>query len=246
VTLIIFDPVSSYMGGDIDAGKNVQIRNVLDPISGLADKIGCAIFSITHFNKGTSAKAVNKVMDSAAFVNAPRAVFGAFDDIEDIGSEPGDTSEKSKYLFLMIKSNGRKVGGLKYHIESALGGTDSRTGKPVKTSKVVWDGPTTMTANQVSEVESERGGTGAPRLREAMDFLREELRDGPRPASEVQEKAEAEAIAPETLRRARRKLKVESAPIKGGGPGAKWEWRYTPKGRDVDIDDAPESDPLGA
>jgi hypothetical protein len=183
-------------------------------------------------------------MDSAAFVNAPRAVFGAYDDIEDIGSEPGDSSENTKHLFLLIKTNGRKVGGIKYHLESALGGVDKRTGKPVKTSKVVWDGPTTMTANQVSEAESERGpGGGAPRLREAMTFLREELKDGPRPTTEVQEKAEAENIAEDTLRRARRKMKIKAEKVPGAGMEARWQWRW-PGTRDLDLGEPPESDPL--
>jgi len=182
-------------------------------------------------------------MDSAAFVNAPRAVFGAYDDIEDIGSEPGDSSENAKRLFLLIKTNGRVVGGIRYHLEGAIGGIDKRTGKTVKTSKVVWDGPSMMTANQISEAESERGpGGGAPRLKEAMIFLREELKDGPRPTTEVQDKAEAENIAPDTLRRARRKLKVKAEKIPGAGMEAKWQWRFA----NLDMDDRfvePERDP---
>ena len=238
VTLVLFDPVSSYMGKDIDGFRNTAVRAVLDPITQLAEDVRCAILSITHFNKGTTAKAVNRVMDSAAFVNAPRASFGVFDDIEDIGS---DFDETRRFLFLPMKSNiGKFAPGLKYHIEETTGGT-ADDGRPVITSKVVWDGPTTMTADQVAQAESDQG-RGAPRLREAMNFLRDELADGPKPAADVQERADAEAIAPDTLRRARRKLKVAAAPIKGKGPGAGWQWSLADRFGGLDISAAASSD----
>jgi hypothetical protein len=76
-----------------------------------------------------------------------------------------------------------------------------------------------------------------------MNFLRDELADGPKPAAEVQERAEAEAIAPDTLRRARRKLKVEAAPIKGKGPGAGWQWSLADRFRGLDMSAASSEQP---
>ena len=70
-----------------------------------------------------------------------------------------------------------------------------------------------------------------------MDFLRDELGDGePKPVVEVKDRAEAENIAPDTLRRARQKLKVKAAPSSMAG---KWEYRWT-GGRQVDLEDVVE------
>jgi hypothetical protein len=241
VTLIIFDPVSSYMGGDIDASQNVQIRNVLDPVSEFAGAVDCAVLSITHFNKGTSAKAVNKVMDSAAFTNAPRAVFGAYDDIEDIGSEPGGSgSADIRHSFLMIKTNGRWVDGLLYRLKDAAGGTDKRTKKLVEAVKVVWEGSTKVTANQTAEADSQRGDRNAPRFNEAVGMLQEEMREGRNPTvADVTARADAEMISRATLRRARTKLKVEAFKETGIIDG-QWKLRFS--GLDMD-DPASPADP---
>jgi putative DNA primase/helicase len=239
VVLIIVDPASSYMGGDIDAGKNTKVRSVLDPITQLAEGLQCAIVSITHFRKGTSATAVDKVMDSVAFVNAPRAAFAVYNDPDDVGSEFGI----ERHVMVGLKTNlpGPKAAGLKYHIESVEGGRpelmDYRDNKPIKTSRIVWDGRTDVTADQIAQMENDRG---SPKLDEARRFLIEALADGPRPVADVMEAAEAEGLAPDTVKRAKRALKVKATPQ---GPNEPWIWEYKVKAPELDIPDATELPP---
>jgi hypothetical protein len=102
VMLIGFDPISSYMGGDLDTHRNSAVRSVLDPVTQLAEDVQCAVLSISHFNKGSNSQAINRVMESAAFVNAPRASFGVFDDPDEIGAEDGKPPSR---LFLPLKTN---------------------------------------------------------------------------------------------------------------------------------------------
>lgn len=231
VVLIVIDPASSYMGGDIDAAKNTKVRHVLDPITKLAEDLQCAIVSITHFRKGTSAKAVEKVMDSVAFVNAPRCALAVYEDPSDIGADfdaPG-------YVMLRLKSNlpGAPPVGLSYRIEGVEGGsdelTDYRDGSPIKTSRVVWQGKTDLTADQVAQMENDKG---TPKLDEARKFLIGVLPEGePKPVADVMAEAEAEGLAPDTVKRAKRALKVKA---KKSGPeaGAPWVWY---RGREIDL-----------
>jgi hypothetical protein len=213
VLLIVFDPVSSYMGGDIDTHRNAAVRHVLDPITQLAEEVACCILSITHFNKGSSNQAIHRVMESAAFVNAPRASFGVFEDPED----------PNAVLMLLLKTNMKKPDGLRYMIETKDVGRDPKTGKPINAPYIKWDNsPVTMTANDVVQVQTERK---TPRLDQAKDLIEQELEGGPKSVAEVKGRADAECVTPATLRRALSELGIRAVPLKGSVP-PKWVYRY--------------------
>jgi len=222
VVAIGIDPVSSYMGGEIDAKSNTSVRHVLDPLSDLAVELQCAILSITHFRKGSGGpKAVHRVMDSVAFAAAPRASFAVYPDPTDIGSDFLGLVR----LLLLLKTNlpGARPLGLKYRIEEVIGGDglmDTRGEKavPIKTSRVVWMGTTELSADTVSQMEGDRI---APKLDEAADFLRGTLDDGPKPAANVKAEAKEKGISEVTLLRAKRQLGVIATTTGAGQP---WDW----------------------
>ncbi len=242
VVLIVIDPASSYMGGNVDANSNTKVRQVLDPLSKLAQEVDCAILSITHFNKGTSGRAVNRVIESVAFTNAPRAAFGVFRDAgskEQKESDFGDGAGRptSSGQMLPIKINmGEWPTGIKFTIESATGGTDPRDNKPVATSRIVWGDQTTTSADEVVAAEQQVGRGRAPALSFAVDFLENTLSEGPRPPAEVVAEADAAGISAETLRRARRRLRIEPITLKGKSPPERLWALKTPMERRFDID----------
>ncbi len=215
VVMIGIDPASSYMGGDLDAHHNTKVRHVLDPLTKLAEDLDCVVISIAHFRKGSGNKAVHKVMDSVAFVNAPRSAFGVFTDEED--ADGG-------MVFVIIKTNiGRGPGelpGFKFKKEFIITGLkDHRDGKPIKAPRIVWGEPTMTTGDQIAQMENART---TPALDEAIAFYREELVTA-RPVAEVKERERAEDIAPDTARKARRKLGIKARAIPGTMP-AIWEY----------------------
>jgi putative DNA primase/helicase len=229
VVLIGIDPVSSYMGGKLDGGKNTAVRHVLDPLSDLAADLRCAIFSITHFRKAAEGpKAVHRIMDSVAFGAAPRATFGVYQDPTDIGDEPGASIDRR--VMLLFKTNlPDKAKGLKYHIEQTTGGVDVRDGKtPIRTLHVVWDGATDLTADSVQRMENEQ--RSSPRLEEAMAFLERILADEAQTVTDVKAQAEELGIKEDTLRRALRKLKIKARVREGTGGNAPPIWEYPPLG----------------
>ena len=104
VRLFVVDPISAFMG-DGDSHKNAEVRAVLGPLADLAERHRLAVLGITHLTKG-QAKAINRIIGSIAFVAAARAAWL-------IGEDP-DTPERR--LFLPVKNNLGKAGGLAYRL----------------------------------------------------------------------------------------------------------------------------------
>ena len=50
--MVGIDPVSSYIGSKTDSHKNSEVRQVLEPLSLMAERLRAAVISVTHFSKG--------------------------------------------------------------------------------------------------------------------------------------------------------------------------------------------------
>ncbi len=232
VVLIVIDPASSYMGGALDGRQNTQVRAVLDPISSLAEQCNIAILSVSHFNKGTSQKAVNRVMDSVAFVTAPRAVWGVF---------PNADIEGEGRQFLQLKSNmgPMDLRGWTYKMVMKYVGKDS-DGKAIDATCIEWTGEATMTADQVVAAENEKA---SPRTDEAVRFLRRRLADEDPPPyiEDVRQEAADEGITPSTLNTAKRILNVQASKPEGVGGKRRWIMPKTVQ-PELEFDPPDESD----
>lgn len=233
VKLITFDPVSSYLGGDLDSHHNTALRDALDPITAMAEKTGAAVVSVTHFNKATKGvSALNRVMGGAGFTAAPRAAFAVIRDAKD----------KSKRMMLSLKGNLAAEGsayGMIFHIETKEVGTDKRNDKPIVAPFIAWDGTTDMTADEAlaATLETKKAETGA--LAEAKQFLIDMLDNAPMLSKDVKAEAADYGIAPETLRRAREDLDIicrKRADKFGKGP---WLWSLPDELRDLSFLDLP-------
>src|SRR5262249_12561444 len=135
--------------------------------------------------------ALHAIVGSIAYVAAARLVFLAL--------EEADTERR---LLLAVKNNlAPLASGLGYH----LGQTIISNG--IVASHVLWDStPVTVTANEALARANERN---KPALKEAKDFLREMLADGPVSQPDLQKAAEAAAISWRTVRRAQDELKIK-------------------------------------
>jgi hypothetical protein len=57
-TLIVFDPIQSFLGADVDSYRANKIRPVMDDLSRLARKYGCCMLLLRHLTKGATARAI--------------------------------------------------------------------------------------------------------------------------------------------------------------------------------------------
>jgi putative DNA primase/helicase len=73
VKLLVIDPVTQYVGARVDDNKAVQLRATIGPLRSLARECNVAVLLVTHLNKGSSPKAMTRVMGSGAYTQLARA-----------------------------------------------------------------------------------------------------------------------------------------------------------------------------
>jgi putative DNA primase/helicase len=203
VVLVIIDPISSYMGAT-DSHRNTEVRGAIEPLSEMADRLGVAIVSNTHFSKAggsTKTRALERVIGSIAFVGAPRAAFAVVEEADDTG----------RRLLLHLKNNiAPAAPGLAFTLEQAVAGYIDA--EPLYASRIVWsDEPVNVTADQaIAEHEASLRGEAreraAPERDNAEAFLRSWLKDGPVDAKLLKRAALDAGITEKTFRIAKERL----------------------------------------
>lgn len=194
VVLFVVDPVTAYLGG-IDSHRTSDVRGALAPLSEMAARRGAAVVCVSHLNKGgPSSEAMMRVTGSLAFVAAARAAYVVCRDPED----------EHRRLVLPAKNNlGDDRYGLAYRIEPTT------VAEGIATSRVAWDAePVTVTADEA--LAPERPGPEPNDRREAADWLRMLLADGPVLVKELRQQARDAGLSWGTVRRAKEEVGVQA------------------------------------
>jgi putative DNA primase/helicase len=218
--MVGIDPVSSYIGSKTDSHKNSEVRQVLEPLSLMAERLRAAVISVTHFSKGgsgASTKAIHRFIGSIAFIGAPRAAFAVIEDSED----------NELRLFLQAKNNiAPHQQGLAYRLKQHI------VADGIVASSVAWESePVTMTANQALAADGARTDQNSTAKDDAIVFLRDALTYGPVAVSDLEAQARAagylgdrQRIAQcKPFRSARDALNIEPR-REGFGPGSRVLW----------------------
>lgn len=198
--LVVVDPLQSWLGSRVDAHRSNQTRPLLDALGALCARHRCACLVIAHTAKNRGGRPVTAALGSIDFAGAARIMLVA-------GSDPED---RTRSVLAAAKTN---IGAMPASIAYSI---DRETGI------FMWGGAVELSAAEVlagdNATEDERDA-----LSEAVEWLRAELAEGPRPAREMERAARAANIVPATLRRARRTAGVRSR-RRGFGPGAEYVW----------------------
>ena len=217
VKLVVIDPVSAYLG-TIDSHVNAQVRGVLAELTAFAAEIRATVLLVTHLNKASGdSSALSRITGSGAFGAACRSAWLVGDDPED--------DDRNRRILTPLKNNlGDDKTGFAYRTEGV------KLSDSITSSRICFEpGTVATTASELL-----RGRRGTPDLQgalwEAMDFLREQLADGPKPAKQIMEEAEAEGIYKRTLDRAKKELGAKS---KRNAMTGKWDW-LLPDGRQAE------------
>lgn len=199
-TLIVVDPLFAYTGKDLDMHRANEIRPVMRALAGLAETHHCAIVLIRHLTKGGRDKAIYRGLGSIDVTAACRSVLL-------VGADPDDHETR---VLTQIKSNLAAFGPtLTYRI------TDGR---------FEWTGTSTLTAAQML-AEDDPNHDDEP-INEAIDFLQSTLATGGVPFNELKRLAAGVgSFSIKTLRRAKKRLTVESRPIRSDGELVGWKWQ---------------------
>jgi hypothetical protein len=199
VRLIVIDPISAYLGG-VDSHRDAEVRGLLAPLTTLAARYHVAILGIAHLPKSRQ-RAVHSVIGSIGFAAAARAVWAVATDMDD----------PDRRLMLPVKQNlAANTGGLAFRVEAPNGAP-----------RILWEeGVVSVDVNDVLGGFEDRETRSA--RREAAEWLREQLTDGPLPVKKIEMEARAAGFDSwHTVRDAAGMLRVKKTK---GGFESGWEW----------------------
>ncbi|MGD0463428.1 MAG: AAA family ATPase [Tepidisphaeraceae bacterium] len=210
--LIVIDPIGSFLGGDVDAHRDNEVRSILAPVAKLAEKYGPAVLVVAHRRKSAGSIADDLALGSRAFTGIARAVWHL----------TRDSENKARRLLLPGKNNlAREGNGLAFTI----------AGDP---PAIAWErDPVQMSADDALAIENDDRKEDAkpgpePQARKAAeDWLRKLLATGEVPAAKVKAEAKAAGMIYRTVQRAAVALGVihEKNSFDGG-----WQWRFPKPG----------------
>lgn len=215
--LLVVDPLSASLNGDIDSHRDQDIRRVLAALVQLAEDLDLALLAVAHWNKAQGGDALSRVLGSRGLTAAVRSVlaFGVAPDAED--------GSPDRVLAHAACNVGPETPSLQCRIEGRT--VQGNDGGVIPTSRLAIVGESDTRADDLLIMRSgdeRRGGD------EAEDFLRAELATGPRPAKDVRAAARELGIAERTLERAKARLGVTSQRVGGTGGRGSWDWALLP------------------
>ena len=210
IAMVVIDPIMSVISDRIDTHVTRDVRRALDPLAKIAERTGCVILGIAHFNKASGTDAASLLSGSHAFRDVPRSLFGF----------ARDDSDGSRVMTQVKNSLGRDdLPNLSYRMEGIS--VDTRLG-PAETALFVFTGVSDRSVADVLR-ESRGGDDDRTDRDEAAEWLRNHMRSsgGEVSASDVIKAAEQHGISKTTLTRARKRANVKS--VKSGMTGG-WVW----------------------
>lgn len=205
VRLLVIDPISAYMGRDVDSHRNSDVRTVLAGLADLASQHRAAVLVVTHLRKSDSSTALYRVTGSLAFTAAARAVYA-------VAKDPDDDHHR---LMVCAKNN--------------LAVSTMGFGYVVKANDdaipyVEWgETPELRSLDEIfgQEQESPREAARNQRADEIAGWLNTRLSSGPVPATAMWESAKENGYSERDVRTAKRALKVRAEIM---GFQGNWHW----------------------
>lgn len=197
--LLLLDPLMSRLG-DLDTHRDAEVRQALEPLVAVADRVSMSVLGIIHHNKSGSSDPLQLVMGSKAFTAVARSVHTVVTDPDD------DTRQRR--LFGTPKNNlGRSdLPTFTFTINSYGVDTDEGT---AFTSQMEWGEELAAsiddTLQRATELGEDRGATV-----DAAEWLGDYIasKGGQVPSADAKRAGKAVGHPERTLQRATRRLKL--------------------------------------
>ncbi len=204
--LLSVDPLTAFLGSNVNAWRDHDVRRAIGPLQQMAEDTGCAVVGVVHLNKRSGTPALYRALNSIAFTASARSVFL-------VGPHPDDaTSADQRKVLVHIKGN-------------ISGPVPARTFKLVADAgevvpRIEWGEEVDLTSDDV--LGSGKSANKSRQLDRAIALIEKELANGPRAARDLYDIAEAQGISQRTVRNAGKAVGVHTK--KGGFGEAGWIW----------------------
>jgi hypothetical protein len=138
-SLIIVDPLMSYLDGDVNTHNDHDVRRALHQMKLLAERTGAAVLIVRHLNKMTGGPAMYRGGGSIGIIGAARSAMLA-------GNDPTDPQYR---VLAPIKNNLAPLPpSLRYKVEQTTVPMD--VGGTTSISRIGWIGECDVTAQDLS------------------------------------------------------------------------------------------------
>lgn len=216
--VIIFDPITSTIGGDLY--KVADVRRALDPLAALAQELDLAVICIMHITKGAG-NASDKLSGSHAFRDVVRSLLlFATDD------------ETGQRVVTVDKSNYSKERGASFAFNLVSADVVTDDGTMTEVGSVQYLGDTDVTVNDI--INRGLPGTDSGDDRNlAQVFLLDYLKNRDSleaAAGEVLKAGRAAGFTDTDLKNARRRCREPRIESRKSGFGTGWVWAITHEG----------------
>jgi KaiC/GvpD/RAD55 family RecA-like ATPase len=195
--LLVIDPISAYLA---DGNNNAGVRQVLLDLADIARKYSVAVLLISHHRKQWSSSSLSRALGAIAFTAVARSVLTLIED---------PTSAGRRLLLPAKMSLHATHTGRAFQIGMSQN-TKRRRGasRPAPAASLRWDPePIPFTAGELTELVRSGDLSSEPR-QEVAEWLRIELTDGPKPATEIHRLATERSIPSRLLYAARKQAGI--------------------------------------
>jgi len=226
--MVIIDPLSSFFGSTkLNFYKSTDVQGVLNPLKIFAKEKNIAVVIVTHLNKQeNNNNALYRIAGSHAVSGASRLVHV-------VGVHPHNPN---LHVMATRKTNlSDNPHSLAFTINKAI------IDNEIETSYVEWHPEISvdLSADDLLAVPIKKQGKKGGKLEECIEWLKNELANGPRKAKEIEEKAEEMGFSGITLRRAKEELNVVSKKV---GYQGSYVWELPNNELDILMDLTESSD----
>jgi hypothetical protein len=204
-SLVVIDPLMSFVPVKLDSHKDQHIRSLLSPIASVADRTGSAIVFVHHLNKTNGGPAVYRASGSIGIVGAARSAIL-------LDADPGDPSRR---ILAHMKGNLCKPPqSIRFHIEADEGEQHPR---------ISWEGiAEEHTADTLLQSPADTSEERSQRAN-AEEFLLETLADGPVHSKDLPKLAKDAGLTWRTVERALKSIGAKRRRVGGTGADGHWE-----------------------
>jgi hypothetical protein len=194
-SLIVLDPFSAMLPGEVSSWSDQDVRSLLAPLAQMALVFKVAIVYVLHLNKRQSGSLIDRIGGSIGFAGAARSILGM----------SKDETDPLRRLLGHICNVSEPEPTRMYDIKPILIPGDA--GQPdVRTAKLHYAGISDREADGLYEASRDEGGE----IEEAMQLIGDLLSLGEQPVTDIEKMLRANGISKSTEERARRRLGVKA------------------------------------
>jgi len=203
--MLLIDPLVPHIGDEINAWHEQQIRaQILAPLGQYADRTGCAVPVVMHMNKSNHTDPLSRISGSGGFGAAARWAMLLGSHPDDIGLPEDDR----RVVLVHVKANEtrRQLAMVFRRKQTAV---DGGNGEIAVVPMLELEDDAAMISPEAVLEHTDPDEAGA--FTQAIEFLKYELSDGPKPSKRMTAAArERGDFSERTLRKAKHALGAPS------------------------------------